>query len=289
MPTVDWNDLRAFAAVMRHGSTAKAAKALGVEQTTCARRIAALEEAWGLTLFTRTPRGYEPTESAQRLGGRAKALAAAVEELARAAEAEQRQHMGRIRVTTEEILAPAVVIPALARFQDLCPDVDVSLDVTSEVRDLIGGEADIAVRSGPGPQEPALVRRKLGEQRWGVYCAKAYAARREPPASIPEMVGHSVASLDGLLEATRAYGIDPRQLVSTFTALRSLVEGGSCVAAMPCTLAEASPHLQLCFELETPNSHAWLVYPERVRDAPAVKTLAKLFVEAYRAANRPQA
>lgn len=289
MAAVDWNDLRAFAAVLRHGSTARAAKTLGVEQTTCARRIAALEAAWGLSLFIRTPRGYEPTENALHLADSIGAVADAVEEVCRAAEAERRQTLGRIRVTTEEILAQTTVIPALARFSDLYPDVEVSLDVTNARRDLIGGEADIAVRSGPGPAEPELVRRKLGEQLWAVYCARAYAARRTPPRSLAEMSDHPVATMDGLLrEAARALGVEPRQVVSTFAALRSLVEGGGCVAAMPRALGDASPLLQSCFALETPNSHAWLVYPERVRDAPAVKALAKLFIESYRA-SRPKA
>lgn len=284
MATVDWNDLRAFAAVMRHGSTARAAKALGVEQTTCARRIAALEAAWGLALFTRTPRGYEPTESAQRLAGPAAGLAEAVEEVTRAADAERRHTLGRIRITTEEVLAQTAVVPALALFGELYPDVEVTLDVTNEVRDLIGGEADIALRSGPGPSEPALIRRKLGEQPWGVYCSRAYAARRGAPASIPEVAGHALGSLDGaVLEATRALGLEARQVVSTFNALRTMVEGGGCIAAMPCRFAEISPELQLCFVLDTPDSHSWLVYPERVRDAPAIKALAKLLVESFKA------
>jgi DNA-binding transcriptional LysR family regulator len=63
----DWNDLRVFAAVLEHGSTARAAKALGVDQTTCARRIAALEAALGLELFTRDATGYQPTPAAEVL------------------------------------------------------------------------------------------------------------------------------------------------------------------------------------------------------------------------------
>ena len=47
----DWNDLKTFLAVARSGSTLGAAKALGINQTTVARRIEALESAVGLKLF----------------------------------------------------------------------------------------------------------------------------------------------------------------------------------------------------------------------------------------------
>ena len=43
----EWSDLRHFLAVARSGSTLSAAKILGVNQTTVARRVAALEEALG--------------------------------------------------------------------------------------------------------------------------------------------------------------------------------------------------------------------------------------------------
>ena len=48
---LDWNDIRYFLAVARQGSTLSAARALRVSQTTVARRITALEEALGVTLF----------------------------------------------------------------------------------------------------------------------------------------------------------------------------------------------------------------------------------------------
>ena len=53
----DWNDLRHFLAVARTGSTLAASRALGVNQTTTARRIAMLEEAIGVKLFDRRQAG----------------------------------------------------------------------------------------------------------------------------------------------------------------------------------------------------------------------------------------
>ena len=55
----DWNDLKAFLAVARGGSTLAASKALGVNQTTVARRIESLEHDLGFKLFERGQTGHD--------------------------------------------------------------------------------------------------------------------------------------------------------------------------------------------------------------------------------------
>ena len=59
----DWNDLKAFLAVARGGSTLAASKALGVNQTTVARRIESLEHDLGFKLFERGQTGSRLTEA----------------------------------------------------------------------------------------------------------------------------------------------------------------------------------------------------------------------------------
>ena len=65
---INWDDLRYILTVHRHGSLAAAAKVLGQNKSTVGRRIAALEEALGVSLLARKSAGYEMTAA----GGRAK-------------------------------------------------------------------------------------------------------------------------------------------------------------------------------------------------------------------------
>jgi len=73
---LDWNDLKYFLAVARGGSTLAASRAMRVSQTTVARRIAALEEAVGLTLFEKRPAGYALTPPGEELLGHAEEVEA---------------------------------------------------------------------------------------------------------------------------------------------------------------------------------------------------------------------
>jgi DNA-binding transcriptional LysR family regulator len=280
----DWNDLRFFAAVLEHGSTARAARALGVDQTTCARRIAALEQALGLQLFARDATGYHPTPAALVLQPAAAAVAAEVGRFASQVETAARRATRRIRITCEEHLAQRLVVPALARFAEAYPDVQVDVDSSSALRDLNAGEADIAIRAGPPPDEPTLVRRKIRDDPWGVYCTAAYAAARGAPGGLAELAGHPLVSLEAAVEGARALGLADgiRQVLTSMSAVQAAILTGSYVGALPAVVAEGAPELRLCFALPGTASALWLVYPERLRTAPEVRALADALAKALR-------
>ncbi|MET0272558.1 MAG: LysR family transcriptional regulator, partial [Phenylobacterium sp.] len=86
----DWNDLKAFLAVARGGSTLGAAKALGINQTTVARRIESLEADLGLKLFERGQSGSRLTEAGRDLMGEAEKVEAAAGGFVNRASAHQR-------------------------------------------------------------------------------------------------------------------------------------------------------------------------------------------------------
>src|SRR3546814_14943669 len=92
----DWNDLRYFIAVAETGSTLAAGRTLRVSQTTVARRVAALAEALGLTLFERRQAGYAPTPAGEALLGPAHQVGTAATARAEAAAAMGRAARGTV-------------------------------------------------------------------------------------------------------------------------------------------------------------------------------------------------
>ena len=110
---LDWNDLRYFIAVARHGSTLAAARTLGTSQTTVARRIAALEQALGIPLFEKRQAGYALTPAGEELLGKARKVEDSAEAFAEAASARIRDLTGNVRITSEEIYALSLISPLL--------------------------------------------------------------------------------------------------------------------------------------------------------------------------------
>ena len=64
---LDWEDVRYFVALARHGTLSATARALRVNHATVARRIASLEALLGHSIFDRRVNGYVPTPQGKAL------------------------------------------------------------------------------------------------------------------------------------------------------------------------------------------------------------------------------
>lgn len=63
---MDWDHLRVFLAIARRGQILAAARGLGLNHATVARRLNALEDSLGIALFERRPSGSTLTRSRNR-------------------------------------------------------------------------------------------------------------------------------------------------------------------------------------------------------------------------------
>ncbi len=109
LSTADWENQRAFFAVLRGGSLSAAARELGVAQPTVRRRLEALEQSLGTALFVRSPSGLLPTEAARALGPHVEAMAAAAAAFNRASSADVAAVAGTVRITASEVIGAEVL------------------------------------------------------------------------------------------------------------------------------------------------------------------------------------
>ncbi|MEO9131200.1 MAG: LysR family transcriptional regulator [Sphingomonas sp.] len=182
----DWEGQRAFLAVLTQGSLSGAARALGVAQPTVRRRIADLEVSLGVVLFTRTPAGLDPTDTAQALAGHAEAMAHAAAAFARAASAEAGEIAGIVRITASEVVAIEVLPPILASLQARHPGLVIVLSPSNRNEDVLRREADIAVRMARPVQE-ALVARRVGPVLLGLHARRDVLDRHGVPDSFDDV------------------------------------------------------------------------------------------------------
>src|SRR5580698_2341176 len=98
----DWDDLQFFLAVARAGTVSLAGRRLGVDHATVGRRIVALEEALGVKLFERTPRGYGLTRHGERLMANAEAIETEAVRAEQALAGSSQRLTGSLRISTLE-------------------------------------------------------------------------------------------------------------------------------------------------------------------------------------------
>ncbi|HET8706997.1 MAG TPA: LysR family transcriptional regulator, partial [Pseudomonadales bacterium] len=73
-PALQWDDIRYFLALTRSGSLSAASRLLGVEHSTVARRVDALEQSLGIRLFNRLPKGWSLTTEGESLAAQARRM-----------------------------------------------------------------------------------------------------------------------------------------------------------------------------------------------------------------------
>ena len=288
---IDWNDIRYLLAVHEAGSTLAAARTLRVSQTTVARRLAALEDATGLTLFDRHQGGYRLTPTGTALLAEARALADAGLAFERTASAQARSETGNIRLTTEDIFANSLLAPMLAELHASHPAIRIELDSSSELRDLGAGEADIALRATSKSAPSGVVGRRVCRNDWTLYCSRDYAERHGVPRSKEELRKHPIVGGGGgsLWRAYQRFlqqhGLEEQVAVhqGTSTGLLMGVRAGLGVGVLPCIVADGEDDLIRCLPpIQESGLDMWLLTHDRVRREAAVRTVIDFLYERLR-------
>lgn len=276
----DWNDLKAFLAVARGGSTLAASRTLGVNQTTVARRIESLEHNLGLKLFERGQTGSRLTEIGQSMIPEAETVERAAIRFANQAASQMRGVSGALRFTTSDLIANNMVIPALVEFRKMHPDVQVDLVVTDRQLDLEAGEADLAIRTMRALPVSDLVARKIGDHEMALYCSCDYASRRGVPDSPEHLRDHDLidvtTELGEMPAATwmmqHSGGKPPVTRSNSLASLVHAVKAGLGIGALPCTLADSDRELVRCSgAIEEARSSSWIVTRRELKDTPRVR------------------
>ncbi|SFL63309.1 DNA-binding transcriptional regulator, LysR family [Bradyrhizobium sp. NFR13] len=143
---IDWDDVRYFLAVARGGSVRAAAGRLGVNHSTVLRRIAQLEERLGAQMFEKLPSGYRLTAAGEEVLELADQMEASSHQLETRVFGRDQGARGLLRVTLPPFLATHLLMPDLADFSRMYPDIEMEILSSGEVANLTNREADVAIR-----------------------------------------------------------------------------------------------------------------------------------------------
>ena len=191
----NWDEIRTAFQVARLGTVSGAAEVLGVHHATVIRHIDALEARMGVKLFQRHARGYTATEAGQDLARVAQTTDDQFQQLAGRIKGRGADVSGDLLVTSLVSLAP-IMVPALVGFQSMHPGLVVRYLTDDRVFRLEYGEAHVALRAGPQPDEPDNVVQAFVPQQVGLYAAQSYVDRFGLPDSPEDFADHRFVGHD---------------------------------------------------------------------------------------------
>lgn len=273
------SDVRIFAVVASSRSLSSAARQLGITPMQVSRRVAALEEELNVRLLQRTTRSVSLTPEGEAFTPYATAMVDADEGARLELGKNQSVVRGHIRLTAPSVFGLEVILPVVKAVLKQYPEIDVDLDLSDSVVDIVAGGYDMAIRIARLKDSDLIAHRLAPNAR--ILCASpAYLKERGTPRVLADLNDHECIGLtrvgkwpfvtDGGIQRISYAG---RFTSSSVDAARSIALDGSGVAMLTRWDVRhqlASGHLQeiKLEDAEMEQLFVWAIMPSR-RHIPA--------------------
>lgn len=178
-----------FAMVAEQGSLSGAARVLGLTPSSISRIITRIEGRIGTRLLLRTTRAITLTAEGEAYLRGARRILADMAEVEDAI-TDQGAPRGRLRVSAALAHGRLSIEPLVAAFSARYPAIVVELRLEDEVVDILGGQADVAIRFGQLADSP-LTARLIGSIGEVIVASPDYLARHGTPQVPQDLLNHN--------------------------------------------------------------------------------------------------
>jgi len=196
--------IESFVSVATKGSLTAAALAEGVAPAVMGRRIDALEARLGVKLLLRTTRRLTLTHEGSAFLEDCQRLLADLAGAEAAVSAGGLQASGHLRITAPAGFGRRHVAPLVPGFLAAHPELDLSLNLSDRVVDIVNEGFDCAVRVGDLP-DSSLVSTRLADNRRLCVGSPTYLHRAGPPKHPNELGRHACLTLSSEASQTRGW------------------------------------------------------------------------------------
>ena len=196
--------IESFVSVAAKGTLTAAAHTEGVAPAVVGRRLDALEERLGVKLLLRTTRRITLTHEGSAFLEDCQRLLADMANAEASVSAGGVKASGYLRITVPAGFGRRHVAPLVPGFLARHPDVNLSLNLSDRVVDIVNEGFDCAVRVGDMP-DSSLVSVRLADNRRLCVAAPAYLRRAGVPQTPAELARHECLTLSSDASQTRGW------------------------------------------------------------------------------------
>jgi DNA-binding transcriptional LysR family regulator len=195
-------EMRAFVRSVELGGFSAASRDLDLTPSALSKLVTRMEDRLGVRLMNRTTRKLALTAEGEAYFTSAKRILTDIEE----AEAEvtrfSAQPKGLLRINVGVAFGMHQLAPALPRFLERYPDIELEITVTDRVVDLIEEGADVAIRTG-NLRDSSLIAKKICDLHRVICASPAYLKKHGVPKSPEDLSHHNCVSISGAPQLRR--------------------------------------------------------------------------------------
>jgi len=234
--------LSAFVRAAEARSFTDAGRQLGLSSSAIGKTVARLEARLGIRLFHRSTRSITLTQEGRLFLESCRRIFSEMERVELEFAQTKGAPRGKLRVSLP--LIGMLMMPTLGRFMLAYPEIELDMEFTDHLVDVIDGGYDVVVRSGHGV-DSRLKARKLGTYWLEVVGSPKYLKRAGLPSTPEDLVAHACLHhkypTSGKIQrwpfARSATGVDVAlpitAVASTVEALVALAEQGVGITCVP--------------------------------------------------------
>jgi DNA-binding transcriptional LysR family regulator len=241
------DDVRIFAKVAQFQSISRAARSLGMPNSTVSRRISVLESKLGVSLLRRTTRRVSLTEQGREYFIHCKDPLILLEDAERTLTEGQATPGGMLRMSVPVILGQEPFLKFLSEFLKAQPQIRVDLFITNVFLDLVADNIDVAIRFGE-LEDSSVVATRVGRSIRYVVAAAEYLKGRKLPAEPEDLKVYDCVMLNARNNETDWDLVNGRKKVRVrvsgpissrdFNSVSSFVYRGHGIGLLPSTYCD---------------------------------------------------
>lgn len=185
--------METFVRVVKEGSFAAAAGAMGVSRAIVTKHVMQLEKELGARLINRTTRRFSVTEIGQDYVAFCQRMLEQMSEQDALIGRLQAEPRGELKVLTPKSFGSLYLGNIVSDFMALYPDIHVTLilsDTSMRYLDLIENGFDLAIRL-TSHVDSSLMARRIGALSWVPCASPDYLARHTPPRAPADLAAHT--------------------------------------------------------------------------------------------------
>ncbi|MGY2373169.1 LysR family transcriptional regulator [Pseudomonas sp. SDO524_S393] len=184
------NAMAIFVRVIERGSFSAVARELHTTQPTISKILRALETELGGKLISRSTRQLSLTDEGQRYYNHCRKILAAVDAAEHSFQTGKETIAGPLRIGSSVSFGRLHIAARLAGFLQRYPDVQVDLQLSDQLQDLVSEGLDVTLRIGE-LRDSGLIARQIGTTHRITVASPAYLARHPAPQTPQDLTQHN--------------------------------------------------------------------------------------------------
>lgn len=183
------NRLLYFNSVVETGSISKTSQIFDVQPSSISRQLAVLEQELGVRLLNKTTRNTGLTEAGYKYYEYSQRIVSEFDEAKRVVNDLQEAPKGKLNISMTVGFGESVVLPLISKFISLYPNIDIELELSERVVDLVEENIDVAIRSGRLP-DSSMIAKQLTLNNFLLCASPQYLVNHSTPHSPEDLKDH---------------------------------------------------------------------------------------------------